>query len=210
MEFDRNVFINCPLDADYVNILRPILFCVLALKFEPRLALERADSAETRIEKIVGLIADSKFGIHDLSRLKASRRGEFFRLNMPFELGIDYGCRRFKGKPWDTKRILILEAERYRFQIAISDLSGSDIAVHNNDPIIASNEVRNWLAQGLGTAIPGPAAVFNKFTDFTADNYDRLKGRGYSDADIASQPISEVIECMRDWLKDNPLIPTTT
>jgi hypothetical protein len=183
-----------------------MLFCILALGFEPRLALERIDGAETRIEKIVELILDSKFGIHDLSRLKASKKGEFFRLNMPFELGIDYGCRRFKEAPWSAKKILILEAERYRFQKAISDISGSDIAVHNNDPLIASNEVRNWLAQGLGNTIPGPAAVFNKFTDFTADNYDLLKARGYSDANIANLPVNELIACMRDWLAANPLL----
>ncbi len=206
MAFENNVFINCPLDAAYTDILRPILFCVLALGFEPRIALERADSAETRIDKIVELILDSKFGIHDLSRLKATKKGEYFRLNMPFELGIDYACRRFKGEPWNSKRILILEAERYRYQAAISDLSGSDIAVHKNEPVSANNEVRNWLAQVLGNTTAGPAAVWNKFNDFMADNYDLLKARGYSDADIIALPVSELIGCIRDWLTTNPLI----
>lgn len=200
MPFEENVFINCPLDAEYIDILRPILFSVLALGFEPRIALERTDSAETRIDKIVELIKDSKYGIHDLSRLRASRRGEYYRLNMPFELGIDYGCRRLMGAPWSSKRLLILESERYRFQAAISDLSGSDIAAHRNDPLTASNEVRNWLAQGMGSTAPAPAAIWGKFTDFTADNYDTLIARGYSPSDIEAQPVGELIDCMRDWL----------
>lgn len=210
LAFENNVFINCPLDPSYVDILRPILFCILALGFEPRIALERADSAETRIHKILELILESKFGIHDLSRLKASKKGEYFRLNMPFELGIDYGCRAFKGEPWNSKKLLILEAERYRFQAAISDLSGSDIGVHRNEPVSASTEVRNWLAQGLGNIVPGPAAVWARFTDFMADNYDALTARGYSTTDIASQPISELIGCMRDWLTANPHVLDTT
>ncbi len=104
------------------------------------------------------------------------------------------------GQPWSSKKILILEAERYRFQAAISDLSGSDIAVHKNDPVSASNEVRNWLAQELGNTTPGPAAVWNHFNDFMADNYDALTARGYSPADVEAQPIGELIVCMREWL----------
>ena len=200
MPFETNVFINCPLDAEYIDILRPILFCVLRLGFEPRIALERADSAETRIDKIIELIRESRFGIHDISRIRAAKRGEYYRLNMSFELGIDYGCRRLMGQPWSSKKILILEAERYRFQAAISDLSGSDIAVHKNDPVSASNEVRNWLAQELGNTTPGPAAVWNHFNDFMADNYDLLTARGYSPADVEAQPIGELIVCMREWL----------
>jgi hypothetical protein len=202
--FETNVFINCPFDADYIDILRPILFCVLSLGFEPRLAIERADSAENRIDKIVELIVESRFGIHDLSRLKAKQKGEYFRLNMPFELGIDYGCRKFKGSPWDSKKILVLEAERYRFQAAISDLSGSDISVHKNEPVVASDEVRNWLAQDLDNATPGPAAIWARFNEFMADNYDSLTARGYSTRDITNQPIRELISCMKEWLVSNP------
>ena len=181
-------------------MLRPILFCILDLGFEPRIALERADSAENRIDKIVELIKDSRFGIHDLSRLKAKKKGEFFRLNMPFELGIDYGCRVYMDAPWTTKKILILEAESHRFKAAISDLSGSDIGVHKNEPVVACREVRNWLAQSLGNDVPGPTAVWARFTEFMADNYERLTSRGYSAEDVAEQPIGELLNCMREWI----------
>jgi hypothetical protein len=202
--FETNVFINCPFDGDYIDILRPILFCVLDLGFEPRIALERANSAEARIDKIVELINESRFGIHDISRLISKKKGEFFRLNMPFELGIDYGCRKFRGPPWNSKRILVLEAERYRFQAAISDLSGSDIAMHKNEPVIACTEVRNWLAQELESTILGPTAIWARFNEFMADNYDALTERGYSDKDIAEQPISELIRCMKEWIASHP------
>jgi hypothetical protein len=104
LAFDTSVFVNCPFDAKYLAILRPIL------------------------------IRQCRFGIHDLSRLRADKEGEFYRLNMPFELGLDVGCRTFGSRKFKAKRCLILETERYRYQAAISDLSNSDIGVHNNEP----------------------------------------------------------------------------
>lgn len=96
MAFENNVFANCPFDDQFRPLLRPLLFSIHYLGFTPRIALERLDSAEPRIEKIVEVIEASKYSIHDLSRLRATTVGEFYRLNMPFELGIDFGCRRFK------------------------------------------------------------------------------------------------------------------
>ncbi|WP_304282133.1 hypothetical protein [Caulobacter segnis] len=115
MAFERSVFINCPFDDAYKPLLRAILFCIYYLGLEPRIAIERLDGAEPRIEKIIELIEASKFGIHDLSRIRAERAGELFRLNMPLELGLDIGCKRFRGAPWSDKRCLILETERYRY-----------------------------------------------------------------------------------------------
>lgn len=106
MGFERNVFINCPFDSEYLPLLRPLLFTVIDLGLTPRIALERLDSGAPRIQKIISLIRDSKFAIHDLSRLEAKAAGEYFRLNMPFELGIDVGCRLFKRGRWSTKRCL--------------------------------------------------------------------------------------------------------
>jgi hypothetical protein len=45
-EYDRNVFINCPFDADYQALLYPLLFTVCYLRFTPRIALERCDSGD--------------------------------------------------------------------------------------------------------------------------------------------------------------------
>ncbi len=144
MPFDRNVFINCPFDEEYLPLLRPLLFTILYLALNPRIALESLDSGRPRIDKIVELIQESQYAIHDLSRLQAREAGEYFRLNMPFELGIDVGCRLFshEGK---AKQCLILETERYRYQAAISDLSNSDISAHKNDPQSLVRGVRNWL-----------------------------------------------------------------
>ena len=100
MAFNDNVFVNCPFDDEYLPLLRPLLFTVIDLGFTPRIALERLDSGRPRFQKIVALIKQSKYAIHDLSRIQSSKVGEFYRLNMPFELGLDVGCSLFKRGQW--------------------------------------------------------------------------------------------------------------
>lgn len=131
--FERSVFVNCPFDEDYDSILQAMLFCILYMGFSPRLARERNDSGEVRLEKIRGLIEESKYSIHDLSRCQARRKGEHFRLNMPFELGVDYACRQYFGSGRDEKRFLVLEEKPYRYQAALSDIAGCDIQYHGGD-----------------------------------------------------------------------------
>ncbi len=201
MAFDRNVFVNCPVDAGYVDLLRPILFCILALDFEPRIALERADGAESRLDKIIELINDSKYGIHDLSRLKAAASGEYYRLNMPFELGIDYACRLYRGGRWTAKRILVLEDKRYALKQALSDLSGSDVEPHDNEPVKVCKIVRDWLAQALPADSPSPSSLWAAFNAFTAANYEVLTKADWSPEDIEAQPIRELVHAMRRWLR---------
>ncbi|GJE69782.1 hypothetical protein [Methylorubrum podarium] len=204
MPYETSVFVNCPFDRDYLPLLRPLLFCVTDLGFDPRIALEGLNSGKPRIDKIVRLIREAKYGIHDLSRLRAEKKGEFYRLNMPFELGLDIGCQIFGDPALADKRCLILEAERYRYQAALSDLSNSDIAVHGNQPVEILTQVRNWLATEAGLKLPGPTAVWNRFNDFMAANYDRLKMRGFSDSDIENLPIAELMDGMKDWCRANP------
>src|SRR2546423_13749271 len=181
MAFSKNVFLNCPFDTGYLPLLRPLIFCLSYLRFTPRIALESLDSGKPRFDKIVSLIAQSKFAIHDLSRIKSAAADEYYRMNMPFELGLDVGCRLFKTGRWSGKKCLVLEAERFRYKVAISDLSGSDIAVHGNEPAKVVAEVRNWLNNETNLHAPGPAEIWGRFNDFMADNYDVLKRRGFSD-----------------------------
>ena len=202
MGFKQSVFVNCPFDDNYLPLLRPLLFCIMYLGFAPRIALESLDSGKPRFEKIVSLINESKYAVHDLSRLQARQIGEYFRLNMPFELGLDVGCRLFKGRQWSSKKCLILEAEKDRYQAALSDMSNSDIAVHNNQPVNIVTEVRNWLNNEARLRAPGPAQVWGRFNDFMADNYDALKLRGFSDRDIERLPIGELIDCIQSWIEN--------
>ena len=201
MGFDKNVFVNCPFDDEYRPLLRPLLFTISYLGFQPRIALEELDSGAPRIQKIVNLIRSSRYAIHDLSRLQARQQGEFYRLNMPLELGIDVGCRVFGRAPLNLKRCLILEVQRYRYQAAISDLAGCDIAVHGGSEEAIVTEVRNWLSSKTSTPAAGPARVWTAFLDFMSDNYDELTAQGFSHRDIEALPADEFLRCLQRWMR---------
>jgi hypothetical protein len=204
--FDRCVFINCPLDEDYEPILQAVLFCVVYLGFSPRISTEQNDSAENRLDKIRGLIEASKYSIHDLSRCQAKDKGEHFRLNMPFELGIDYGCRQYFGGGRENKRFLILEEEKYRYQVAISDLSGCDIEAHKGDFQNAVRKVRNWLVSEAGVSANGATKILGAYVDFQEWHYERQLAAGFSEEDIQDYPTSELLDSMTDWIaKGKPI-----
>lgn len=205
MSFDESVFVNCPFDEKYYPLLRPLLFTVIYLGFTPRMTLQSLDSGKPRIQKIIALIKGSAYAIHDLSRVKAERKGEYFRLNMPFELGLDVGCRVYKVGKWSRKKCLILETERYRYQAAISDVSNSDIAAHHDEPEQVVAVVRNWLNNEARLSAHGPSKVWGAFNDFMAANYDALKKRGFSDRNIRELEVSELIDCMKKWVKRNKI-----
>ena len=116
MDFETNIFINCPFDNVYVNdLLKPILFVLIKNGLSPRLSLEISDSGQFRLEKINQIIKECKYSIHDLSKVKSTKVGEYARMNMPFELGIDYGIRANMGEHLCKKRFLILEADKYDY-----------------------------------------------------------------------------------------------
>ena len=198
--FDRNVFINCPFDKDYEPILQAILFCLVYLGFSPRLATEANDSSTVRIDKIRTLIESSLYSIHDLSRCQAGKKGEHYRLNMPFELGFDYGCKQFFADRRRDKKFLILEEKAYRYQAALSDIAGCDIKQHAADYQKAVRAVRNWLVSEAGTAAEGATKILQSYTDFQEWYYERQLASGFSEDDIKDYPTRELLTAMNDWI----------
>ncbi|HEX2081261.1 MAG TPA: hypothetical protein VHG08_26395 [Longimicrobium sp.] len=201
--YESNVFVNCPFDSDYHPLLRPLLFTILLLGFTPKIASERSDSGEFRLAKISEFIRGSRYSIHDLSRIQARARGEFYRMNMPFELGLEYGCRLFGGQPFDEKRCLILEKRPYHYMKALSDLSGIDIENHNNEPISLVRQVRNWFVETVGVrGAPSATAIWYAFdNDFMADFYERRQAEGFAQDDLNMMPVPEYVDFIRDWLR---------
>lgn len=194
-----DVFINCPFDEEYWPLLRPLVFTIAFFGFRPRLALESLDSGVPRIGKILQLISESTYGIHDLSRLKAKKRGEFYRLNMPFELGIDFGHKNFvQSNP--PKQILVLEKEAHQYQRALSDLAGCDIETHNNEPAEMVRAVRDWIRNNiLRKQLLGATGVWNLFNDFMYDLHERCVQRGFSEDDFGRMSMAEFTGFATEW-----------
>ena len=199
--FENNVFINCPFDKDYKPLLHSLIFTIIYLGFNPRITLENPDSGKTRFSKICELIKESKYSIHDLSRIKSTKKDEYFRLNMPFEMGLDIGSRIFNPVLNNSKKCLILEEEQYRFQIAISDISNSDIKNHNGEATNLIKAVRNWFAENGLKHTPSATKIWNKYIDFMDDFYEKRMNEGFTKEEIYDMPIKEIIDYMEEWKK---------
>lgn len=200
LPFDRSVFVNCPFDEDFASLLQAMAFCITDLGFYPRLAPENADNAANRLDRIIELIRGSKYGIHDLSRCKATVAGEYARLNMPFELGLDHACARFGPEPLTTKAILILEELRYDYQKGLSDISGWDIHAHGGDYIKVVRIVRDWLVHHAGAAPVGAGRIRRNYATFQEWYWERELAQGADDDDIKAYPTVQVVSAMREWV----------
>ena len=148
-DFNKNVFINCPFDSEYDSLLQPILFTIVYFGFTPQIASRTTDSGEQRISKILSLILKSKYSIHDLSRIRSAKRGELYRLNIPFELGIDYGCRCTAKGQLTGKKFLVLSEKPHDYKEALSDLAGIDASSHMNKPDKVVLALRNWFIESV-------------------------------------------------------------
>lgn len=167
-DYERSVFINCPFDSAYAEIFEAVVFTVIVCGFRPLCARIKLDSSEFRLNKIIDLIAASKYSIHDLSRVELDEVSLLPRFNMPLELGLDLGCKRFSPAR-KAKSLLIFDSQSYRFQKYISDLGGQDVANHGNDPTLAIASIRNWLHAESGQRLPGPSALNVRYEKFKSD-----------------------------------------
>lgn len=165
-----SVFINCPFDPDFQPIFEAIVFAVLRSGFTPRCALETDDASETRFAKIQKIVEECRYGIHDISRTETSGAPPLPRFNMPLELGLFLGAKRYGDTVQGRKRVLILDHERYRYQRFISDIAGQDIHSHGGDPAVAIGVVTAWLRSQSGrSTIPGGKRVCWEFEQFRAE-----------------------------------------
>ena len=154
--YTENVFINCPFDDAYKHIFYAIVFTVFDCGYIARCSFEIEDSGEIRIEKITRIISQCQYGIHDISRTELDKETNLPRFNMPLELGMFLGAKRFGDIEQKKKICLILDKEPYRYQRFISDIAGQDIQSHNDEDSEAIRTIRNWLRNVSGKGnIPG-------------------------------------------------------
>jgi len=96
-------------------------------------------------------------------------------MNMPFELGIDYGLRNSGVCLLDTKKFLILES-KYDYQKALSDINGFDIKVHDNDTEKIFDCLYTWLSETLKLNKKSPPLqMFNDFINFNSSLFNEKK-----------------------------------
>lgn len=201
MSFEKSVFINCPFDKAFIDdLLKPITYVIIKNGLVPRVSLEVSDSGQARLEKITDIIKSCKYSIHDLSIVKSKRANEFARMNMPFELGIDYGLRKSGSASLKTKQSLILEAKRGDYMNAISDLNGFDVKVHSNDTETIFDCLYSWFSETLKiNKQDPPLKTFYDFIDFNTSLFTEKVGQFGSDK-LAKNYIEKI--SIREYIQE--------
>jgi hypothetical protein len=168
-DYQISVFINCPYDAAYLKLFRSIVFAVIHCGFRARCAQEIDDAGQVRIDKILKIVEEWRYGIHDVSRTELDRRNRLPRFNMPLELGLFLGAKRFGAPLQRRKSCLILDRDPHRYQKFISDIAGQDIKSHRRKERHAIGMTRDWLSTSSGRTIPGGDYVYRRYAKFNSE-----------------------------------------
>jgi hypothetical protein len=202
--YEGSVFINCPFDSWYKPLMRALIFAVYDCGFAPRSALEADNASEVRFQKILRIISDCKFGIHDLARDKSPRSRRLPHFNMPLELGLFLGASNLGVRRDRAKQCLILDRDRHQYRTLCSDLAGHDIHDHRGMPAIAITRVRDWLsipAADEGIEIPSGSVIAARYKQF-----ERILPEwvGLQQRRMRELTYTDERNLVEKWLKENP------
>ena len=192
-----DVFINCPFDADYAETFQALVFGTLTCGFRPRSARELDDGGQTRIDKLYGLIEECRYGVHDLSRTELDPVNQLPRFNMPLELGIFLGAKRFGDDTHKAKRCLVLDTQQHRYQKFISDLAGMDIADHGGDVERVLMRLRDWLANVSRRRMVGSVRLVALHRQFVGEAPAIAEGLGHDPERI---PYVDFEQIVTEWV----------
>ena len=196
--YSRNVFINCPFDRKHDLVFRAMVFAVHDCGFIARCALETVDGGEVRIRKIVQIMRESRYGIHDISRIELDQGTCLPRFNMPLELGIFIGAKEFGIREQRLKECLILDQERYRYQAFCSDIAGQDILTHSGDAPSAIAAVRAFLAnKRTEDLLPSGGMIARRYEVFCAELPVLTRDYGLSPADLSFTELRNVVNAFQ-------------
>ena len=197
--YDRCVFVNCPFDAAYKPLLDAILFAIHDCGFIARTALEVSGSAEMRLDKIIRIIRESRWSIHDISRVEVTAANPLPRFNMPFECGLAPGLQRFGRRKDRGRDFLVLAARGHQDQRTLSDLAGQDAAYHQNQPGLAIDAIRKFLSPKL-RSVRGGSAIKNRYKRFRAELPKLLAELEISAKEIRTLDyVPELLKVMIEW-----------
>jgi hypothetical protein len=197
--YNDRVFINCPFDELYQPLFRAAIFAVYQCGFYPTSSLAEENGLDNRIDKITRIIEQCRYGIHDISRTQTNDSG-WPRFNMPFELGLFYGARRFGYNDQTLKNALILERKPYSYQHFISDINGIDTHAHENSPCILVHHVRNWLnTNSKRKNIPGADTIWINFQSFLDQFPIIANSSGFINCDQV--PFDDFCGMVEEWVK---------
>lgn len=196
-----SVFLNCPYDTRYTPLLRSLVFTTMYCGFRPRSVLEAPTVSKARLQRILAIMADCQFGIHDITLAEPDSDG-LPRSNVPFELGVFQGLQRFGPRLSGERRSLILSEDSLQHQKYLSDISGMDVQAHGSDPRKLSKVVSNWLHAASGRDVfPPSSEVWSKYKWFCSDLPKVVSSLQLDSADDLS--FTDFTWVISEWLTSN-------
>lgn len=122
------VFLNIPYDPPFSPLFLAYVAGISAFGLVPRATLEIPGSTR-RLDRIISLIKNCRYSIHDLSRVELDPTPPATpRFNMPFELGLAVALD--ASFPRKRHTWFVFETAQWRMQKSLSDLNGTDVYVH--------------------------------------------------------------------------------
>ena len=124
-----DVFINLPFDSGYERLFLAMIAGLVSLGLNPRSVVQIPASSD-RLRRLVEIIQECPFSIHDLSRVQLSGTGTFRvpRFNMAFEMGLAAAVS--MTAPGITRQWRVIEAVRHRVGHSCSDVDGYNAEIH--------------------------------------------------------------------------------
>ena len=200
----RNVFVNCPFDHAYKPLFDAAIFAIHDLGFQARHALID-DGEALRLKRIADELAQSRYSIHDLSRVELSGKQKLPRFNMPFEAGIAYARHAFPAAG-ESHHILLIDSKRYRYLASLSDAAGLDIKVHADDPVQLIGAVREFLQRkSKKTTLQGADYIVQRYGLFLSKLPVAATAKNRTLAEMTSIGyLNDLQATMVEWIKTNP------
>lgn len=125
-----SLFLNIPYDSSFRNLYLAYIAGVTSFGLVPRATLE-IPGGERRLDRILSLIQTCAYSLHDLSRVQLDHHSpKTPRFNMPFELGLVVSWQKLIS-PKHTW--FVFEAMQRRAEKSLSDISGTDVYIHNRN-----------------------------------------------------------------------------
>jgi hypothetical protein len=137
------VFLNIPYDQKFERLFLAFISGISAFGLVPRATLEITTSSR-RLDRILSLIRDCQYSIHDLSRVELDGRAPRTpRFNMPFELGLSVAHQKTLGGK--KHEWFVCESRNFRLSKSLSDLNGTDPFIHDGTIVGLFRELCNMF-----------------------------------------------------------------
>ncbi len=178
VENQKNVFIDCPYDEEYLPLLKAVIFTVKACGFQPKIILEHFASVEDRTKKINQLIEESQYCIHDLSKIGATKFGKNQDLRLSGKLIEEIAFHEYYSRIKSQKKnILVLGKDRSSIGVELLSNLADAFRIHggNQEEIIKC--IRDWFYQSGAKRIKPASTIWVEFNEFMTTLSEKKEGK---------------------------------